>query len=499
MVSQADDILSQLTPLKPLDLKQCKTVSDIAAGMERCSFGARMLGQVAAKLTAWTTSEPQAIIIYDGKPEIYDGEPDPAGRLHRLLRFLCTGKKRWFKRLYTPQGFLNTGKHVEHALVVGPVPERIAAQVYARIHGAVFVNNHNQCKPGQVRDGYFPDVVFADPRVILPILYCVIDERRNNERHSITDLIADLPRYGGAAHELVRGAKTLASMLEDKACTVMLTLSGAMTVAKMQPLVVDLIETDRIAYISSTGALMAHGLIEGSGCVHYKYDPRLTDEQLAEATLNRVTDTLEPETNFDHIEPIVTAVLGSFPGGAVISSHEFHRALGAYLAEHFPGQRAILRSAYEHNVPIVTPAFTDSEMANDVFCFNALRSRDSRHRIHFDLERDTSLLFQLATRAKRLGIFTIGGGVPRNHTQNVACLTEIYGARVNPALHPCIFEYGCRIDPASMALGHLSGCTYQEGGTWRKFAFDGMFAEVRMDATIAWPFIQKYAFESMGL
>lgn len=499
MASQEDGILNRLIPLAPLDLRACHTVSDMAAGMERCSFGARMLGQVAATLTEWITSEPPAIIIYDGEPEIYDGEPDPAGRLHVLLRFLCTGKNRWFKRLYTPQGFLNTGKRVERALIVGPIPGRVAAEVYARIGRAIFVNDHNQCKPGQVRDGYFPDVVFADPRVILPILYCVMDERRNGVKHSITDLVADLPRYGGAAHELVRGAKTLTAMLEDKACTLMLTLSGAMTVAKMQPLVVDLIETNRIAYISSTGALMAHGLVEGSGCVHYKYDPQLTDEQLAKAQLNRVTDTLEPETNFDHIEPIVTAVLRSFPEGAVISSHEFHRTLGAYLAEHFPGQRAILRSAYEHNVPIVTPAFTDSEIANDVFCFNALRSRDSRHHIHFNLERDTSLLFQLATRAKRLGIFTIGGGVPRNHTQNVACLTEIYGARVNPDLRPCIFERGCRIDPASMALGHLSGCTYQEGGTWRKFAFNGMFAEVRMDATIAWPFIQKYAFEHLGL
>lgn len=492
MAEQEGSILEQLTPLAPLDLGACKTVSDIAAGMARCSFGARMLGEVAETLTTWTMSEPKPVIIYDGKR-------GPASALHGLLDPLCRGKNRWFARLFTSEGFARSRLRAERALIVGPITERLEERTYGQIGRAIFINNIHQCRPGQIRDGYFPDVVFADPRLVMPILYFVIRERRGGAPCSITELMMELKRYGGGASELVNGAKTLKAMLDDRVCTVMLTISGAMTIAKMQLLAADLIETGRIAYVSTTGALMAHGLVEGSGCEHYKYDPRFTDEQLAAVQLNRVSDTVEPEGNFDHIEQIVEAVLSTYPNGAITSSHEFHAALGAYLAKHYPQKRAILKSAYERSVPIVTPAFTDSELANDVFVHNARRSRSGRHRILFDLERDTGLLFELATRAKRLGTFIIGGGVPRNNTQNVAPLMEIYRKRMDAALRPGIFQYGCRIDPASMTLGHLSGCTFREGGTWRKFDFSGTFAEVRVDATIAWPFIQKHAFERLYL
>jgi deoxyhypusine synthase len=46
-----------------------------------------------------------------------------------------------------------------------------------------------------------------------------------------------------------------------------------------------------------------------------------------------------------------------------------------------------------------------------------------------------------------------------------------------------------------MHYGHLSGCTYSEGMSWRKMDPHGMFAEVHADATQVWPFYVKYALE----
>jgi hypothetical protein len=43
----------KLQPLELLDLGKCQTVSRIVDGMSRCAFGARMLGEVAAKITGW--------------------------------------------------------------------------------------------------------------------------------------------------------------------------------------------------------------------------------------------------------------------------------------------------------------------------------------------------------------------------------------------------------------------------------------------------------------
>ena len=36
-------------------------------------------------------------------------------------------------------------------------------------------------RPGQVRDGYFPDAVFADPRYIMPVIYAALDEWINGK------------------------------------------------------------------------------------------------------------------------------------------------------------------------------------------------------------------------------------------------------------------------------------------------------------------------------
>ncbi|MDP3771313.1 MAG: deoxyhypusine synthase family protein, partial [bacterium] len=351
--------------------------------------------------------------------------------------------------MLSSEAFVQRNTHTAHVLVVGHYSERHEDRLYELAERAICINNDNQCRPGQVRDGFFPDVVFADPNFVMPVLNLVLLERLFHDKRTVSDLMSRLETMDGAGKEAVHGAHTLKAMLCDPDCTIFMTMSGAMTIAKMQRLPVQLIETGRIAYLAATGALIGHGLVEGSGCQHFKYDPRFTDEELAEEGLNRVSDTIEPEGNFDHIEKIVRRVLQkSYPrkqrGPHITQSSAFYRDLGAYLHRHYPDAASVLSSAYRQDVAVVTPAVVDSELANDVFVENARRG--SRARIIFDQELDTGVLFDLATKAKRLGIFTIGGGVPRNNTQNVAPLIEIYNERMRKKLPPGRFFYGCRID-----------------------------------------------------
>ena len=84
-------------------------------------------------------------------------------------------------------------------------------------------------------------------------------------------------------------------MALDKDCFVVMTLSGAMTVAKMSLVFCDLIEAGIVKAIVSTGALMAHGLVEATGLSHFRYDPKMDDRELFHAGYNRVYDSLEPE------------------------------------------------------------------------------------------------------------------------------------------------------------------------------------------------------------
>jgi deoxyhypusine synthase len=97
-------------------------------------------------------------------------------------------------------------------------------------------------------------------------------------------------------------------------------------------------------------------------------------------------------------------------------------------------------------------------------------------------------------KQKKLGIFTIGGGVPRNWAQEVGPYIEITNHRLGTRFEVPRFRYGVRICPEPDYWGGLSGCTYAEGISWGKFVAvrdGGRFAEVPSDATLVWPLLIK--------
>jgi deoxyhypusine synthase len=191
----------------------------------------------------------------------------------------------------------------------------------------------------------------------------------------------------------------------------------------------------------------------------------------------------------------MSAALATFSGDDTISPSVLHAALGRYLEDHYPEHRAILLSAYRKNVPVFVPAFTDSELGNDVYCTNKLRQLTDKKRIVMDMEKDTAKLLDLMTGHQSAGIWTFGGGVPRNWTQNVSPLIEIYNNRIKghgPKLPMRKYGYGIRCCPDRPHFGHLSGCTYEEGMSWRKFHFNMKQAQIQADATQVEPFLVKY-------
>jgi hypothetical protein len=96
------------------------------------------------------------------------------------------------------------------------------------------------------------------------------------------------------------------------------------------------------------------------------------------------------------------------------------------------------------------------------------------------------------SKAPRIGIFTIGGGVPRNWAQQAPPFIDIMNDALGTEVRMNRFRYGVRICPEPVHFGGLSGCTYSEGVSWGKFVDPkdgGRFAEVLTDATIAWPIL----------
>jgi deoxyhypusine synthase len=160
----------------------------------------------------------------------------------------------------------------------------------------------------------------------------------------------------------------------------------------------------------------------------------------------------------------------------------------------------VLSSAAERDVPVYVPAFTDSELGLDLAIANHLRVRAGRPAFSFDPFLDLDDYSERIRRQKTLGIFTIGGGVPRNWAQQVGPYLEILRSRLGKDEAVCRFKYGVRICPEPVHWGGLSGCSYSEGVSWGKFvpeAEGGRFAEIFADATIALPLLVRAVMERL--
>ena len=315
------------------------------------------------------------------------------------------------------------------------------------------------------------------------------------------DLVRAMADTAYTARQIGDAADVLEAMARDKDCFVVMTLAGALTVGKMGLIFCDLIDSGIVKAVVSTGALMAHGLVEATGLSHFRYDPsKMDDNELFLAGYNRVYDSLEPETNLDHVEEVVEAILEKWDPSEVVCSWKLHKRIGEFLHHNTKG-RGILRSAYEKNVPVFVPAFSDSELGLDFALNSYARKRDKRPVLRYDPFEDFQTFADTMMATKKMGIFTVGGGVPRNWSQQFGVYAELMARRGYNNLPLKRYSYGLRICPEPVHWGGLSGSTYTEAVSWGKFVppeEGGRFAEVLEDATVALPLIVGAVLERLN-
>jgi deoxyhypusine synthase len=317
---------------------------------------------------------------------------------------------------------------------------------------------------------------------------------------SIDGLVRAMAKTAFTGRQVGEAADVLEAMARDEDCFVVMTLAGAMTVAKQGLIITELIDRGIVNAVVSTGALMAHGLVEATGRAHFRANPEVSDEELYEQGYNRVYDTLEPEQNLDDVEEVMEQVLESWDSNEVMCSYKLNHAIGAHLAKHAQGQRGILKSAYEQGVPVFVPAFSDSELGLDTALNNRVRESTGRHKLRFDPFEDLEHFAATLLRQKKLGIFTIGGGVPRNWSQQFGPFIELRHRRLGENIPLKRYHYGVRICPEPVHWGGLSGSPYSEAVSWGKFvppAEGGRFGEVFLDATVGLPLIVAAVLERL--
>ncbi|HEV2853220.1 MAG TPA: deoxyhypusine synthase family protein [Thermoanaerobaculia bacterium] len=328
---------------------------------------------------------------------------------------------------------------------------------------------------------------------------------------SLAELLSRMSKTAFGGRELGKAYGIMRDILSDPNCTIVVTISGAMTIAKMGLILCEMIDNNMADIIVSTGAILTHALSEAIGGSHYKHHPSISDEQLYELSYNRIYDTLEPDENLARNEEFVSEILNEVDWSTPLSSVELNRLIGKRLTE-LSWTRNFIAAAFRKKVPIYIPAFTDSELGLTLssHCLRKTFTQDGQAGPHLLLSTAPSFnpyldLHDYTRRimeAERLAIFTIGGGVPRNWAQQAVPFGEMIRDNINIDRDLPKFLYGIRICPEPVHWGGMSGCSYSEGISWGKFVSPeqgGKFAEVHCDATIAWPILIRATLESRNL
>jgi deoxyhypusine synthase len=315
------------------------------------------------------------------------------------------------------------------------------------------------------------------------------------------DVLRAMAGCSFGARNLGEAADVLEAMIRDTSCFRVLTLSGALTVAKMQLVLDEMLDRGWFQAVVSTGALVCHGFVEGAGMAHFKYRQHMSDTKLYELGYDRVYDTLELEKNLNDASLLVEEIFGQPEyDGRALTSPEICAALGKHLVDHDIGGRSILKTAYRRGVPIYIPALSDSELGLDLISLR-YRRQGGAAPVHIEHAAfgDVVHFAQTVQDKQRMGVFTLGGGVPRNWAQQLAPFLELkYDTMKAHTAAVLRYHYAVRVCPEPVHWGGLSGCTYSEGVSWGKFVPEGRFSEVYCDATIALPILVKTLMERLG-
>lgn len=262
------------------------------------------------------------------------------------------------------------------------------------------------------------------------------------------------------ARNLANAADVYGRMLADRGCRIILTLSGSLFSAGLKHVVVDMIEHRMVDVIVSTGAVIVdQDFFEALGFKHYKGSPFADDGMLRELAIDRIYDTYIDENDLRICDMTIAEIAESLPARPY-SSREFIQLMGAYLEEKgMKADRSVICSAHKAGVPIFVPAFSDCSAG-----FGLLHHQWHRKNGHVTIDsvRDFRELTVIKIASENTGIVIVGGGVPKNFTQDVVVAADILD-RQTP-----MHKYAIQLTVADERDGALSGSTLKEACSWGK-------------------------------
>jgi deoxyhypusine synthase len=299
-----------------------------------------------------------------------------------------------------------------------------------------------------------------------------------------TDIINAMRGMSFSARDLASAADIYDRMLGDEECAVILSIAGSTSAGGCMQIYADLVKNNMVDAVVATGATIVDmDFFEALGFKHYRGTPHVNDKELRNLYIDRIYDTFIDEEELQVCDKTITEVADSIDPG-IYSSREFIREMGRYLTKHAKKEGSLVQTAYECEVPIFCPAFSDSSAG---FGLVLHQHNNPERYVSIDSVKDFMELTKIKMHAETTGLLIIGGGVPKNFVQDTVICAEVLGKEVH------MHKYAVQITVADVRDGACSSSTLKEASSWGKVdtAFEQMvFAE----ATSVLPLIASYAY-----
>ncbi len=299
-------------------------------------------------------------------------------------------------------------------------------------------------------------------------------------------LIDAMRNMSFSSRDTAHAADILMKMIQDKDSTNILTLAGSSSAAGCMQVYVDMIRHKMIDVVVATGAsIIDMDFFEALGFKHYRGSVDFQDTQLRDLYIDRIYDTFIDEEELQQCDLTIKKVADELPSG-IYSSRAFIKELGRYLTKHAVKKNSLVQVAFENDVPIFCPAFSDSSAG-----FGLVKHQWERPENHVSIDsvKDFMELTRIKMEAKTTGLFMIGGGVPKNFAQDTVVCAGMLGKEV--PMH----KYAVQITVADPRDGACSSSTLKEAGSWGKV--DHQYEQmVFAEATTVLPIIASYVYHS---
>lgn len=297
-------------------------------------------------------------------------------------------------------------------------------------------------------------------------------------------IIDSMRNMSFTSRETASAADILQRMINDKECSIILTLAGSTSAGGCMQVYVDMVKNNMIDAVVATGAsIVDMDFFEALGFKHYKGTPFIDDSMLRNNYIDRIYDTYIDEEELQNCDMTVKLIADKLEKRPY-SSREFIKEMGKWLVENSVKKDSLVQVCYEHDVPIFCPAFSDSSAG---FGLVKHQWENPDKHVSIDSVKDFLELTQVKMAANVTGLFMIGGGVPKNFVQDTVICAEILGKDV--PMH----QYAVQITVADVRDGACSSSTLKEASSWGKV--DTVYEQmVYAEATTVVPLIVSYAY-----